>query len=134
MQITMLQGKIHRVTVKEARVDYVGSITVDPALLEAAGIREYQLVQVVNVTNGARLETYTIASPKPGDGMVCLNGAAAHSFAPGDVAIIMSYAQMATEEAETHQPKVVFVDEENRPVRIAHYEKAGALYQDEREA
>ncbi len=134
MLITMLQGKIHRVTVKEARVDYVGSITVDPVLLEAAGIAEYQLVQVVNVSNGARLETYAIASATPGDGQVCLNGAAAHSFAPGDVAIIMSYAQMATEEAKTHQPKVVFVNEENRPVRVTHYEKAGTLYETERQA
>lgn len=134
MQVTMLQGKIHRVTVKEARIDYVGSITVDPVLLNAAGIAEYQLVQVVNVTNGQRLETYAIASPTPGDGMVCLNGAAAHFFNPGDTAIIMAYAQMATEEAKTHQPKVVFVDEENRPVRVTHYEKAGALYQNERHA
>jgi aspartate 1-decarboxylase len=95
----MLKSKIHRATVKQAEIDYVGSITVDPVLMEAAGILEYEKVAVVDVTNGARLETYTIAG-EPNSGMICLNGAAAKLIEKDDIVIIMAYAQMESEEAK----------------------------------
>ncbi|MBT1166507.1 aspartate 1-decarboxylase [Bifidobacterium simiarum] len=126
MQLNMLKGKIHRVTVTEARLDYVGSITIDSDLLDAAGILEYEKVTVVNVNNGQRLETYTIAG-EPGSGVICLNGAAAHFFDPGDIAIIMCYCQVDAEEAKTHKPKVVFVDEKNHATRVTNYEKHGQI-------
>ena len=126
MMLEMLKGKIHRATVVQAEVDYVGSITVDENLLDAAGILEYETVQVVNVNNGARLETYTIAGER-GSGMICLNGAAAHCATPGDKVIIMCYAQMTSEEARDHRPSVVFVDESNRPARVTTYERHGRL-------
>lgn len=112
MMLTMLKGKIHRATIRQAELNYVGSITVDPVLLEAAGIREYEMVQVVDCNNGSRLETYTIAG-EPGSGMICLNGAAARLVQPGDTCIIMCYCQVTPEEAKTHRPNVVFVDENN---------------------
>ncbi len=124
MNITMLKGKIHRAVVTQAELDYVGSITVDPALLEAAGILEYEYVQVVDIENGNRFETYTIAGERD-SGMICLNGAAARQVLPGDHVIIMSYASMTEQEAETHRPKVVFVDEQNRILRTVRYEKHG---------
>lgn len=127
MQITMLKGKIHRATVVQAELNYVGSITVDEALLEAAGIREYEYVQVVDIDNGNRLETYTIAGER-GSGMICLNGAAARCVSVGDKVIIMSYAQMSEEEANNHTPKVVFVDDDNHIDRITNYEKHGQLF------
>jgi len=126
MTITMLSGKIHRAVVKEAKLDYVGSITVDPVLMEAAGIREYEYVQVVDIENGNRFETYTIAG-EPGSGMICLNGAAARQVLVGDHVIIMSYCNLTPEEADGHKPKVVFVDGENKIVRTANYEKHGEL-------
>lgn len=126
MMLEMLKGKIHRATVVQAEVDYVGSITVDENLLDAAGILEYEKVQVVNVNNGARLETYTIAGER-GSGMICLNGAAAHCATPGDKVIIMCYAQLTSEEARDHRPSVVFVDESNRPARVTTYERHGRL-------
>ncbi len=98
MTYTMLKGKIHRAVVKQADLNYVGSITVDTELLEAAGIMEYELVQIVDVENGNRFETYTIAG-EPGSGMICLNGAAARHVAVGDHVILMCYAQMTPEEA-----------------------------------
>jgi aspartate 1-decarboxylase len=126
MVLEMLKGKIHRATVVQAEVDYVGSITVDEDLLDAAGILEYEKVQVFDVNNGQRLETYTIAGER-GSGMICLNGAAARCVNPGDKVIIMCYAQLPAEEARAHRPRVVFVDEANRPVRITSYEKHGRL-------
>ncbi len=126
MFINMLKGKIHRATVKQAELHYVGSITVDPKLLEAAGILEYEYVQIVDVENGSRFETYTIAG-EPDSGMICLNGAAARQVAVGDHIIIMSYAQMTPEEAKEHKPNVVFVDEENKIREISRYEKYGEL-------
>ena len=126
MQLEMLKGKIHRAVVKQAELDYVGSITVDSKLLEAAGIREYEKVAVVDVENGNRLETYTIAG-EPGSGMICLNGAAAHCVEVGDHVIIMCYALLDEKEADTHHPKVVFVDEENHIARRTNYEKHGRL-------
>ena len=105
----MLKGKIHRATVTQAELDYVGSITVDIQLLEDAGIFEYEKVQIVDVNNGARFETYTIAGER-GSGVICLNGAAARLVQPGDIVIIMSYASMPLEEARTFKPSVIFPD------------------------
>ena len=129
MLINMLKGKIHRATVVQAELNYVGSITVDPELMDAAGILEYEYVQIVDVENGNRFETYTIAG-EPGSGMICLNGAAARQVAVGDHVIIMSYAQMTPEEAKGHHPKVVFVDDENKIARVTNYEKHGKLTED----
>ena len=126
MQYNMLKGKIHRAVVKQADLNYVGSITVDTDLLEAAGILEYELVQIVDVENGNRFETYTIAG-EPGSGMICLNGAAARQAQVGDHVIIMCYCQMTPEEAKDHKPKVVFVDEQNHISRVTNYEKHGQL-------
>ena len=126
MQITMLKGKIHRAVVQQAELNYVGSITVDPELMEQAGILEYELVQIVDVENGNRFETYTIAG-EPGSGMICLNGAAARQAQGGDHVIIMCYCQMTPEEAKDHKPKVVFVDEQNHISRVTNYEKHGQL-------
>ena len=122
MTIQMLKAKIHRAVVQQAELNYVGSITVDSELMKAAGIFEYEKVQIVDVENGSRFETYTIAG-EPGSGMICLNGAAARMVQPGDHIILMSYCDMTPEEAKNHQPQVVFVDEENRICRIASYEK-----------
>lgn len=126
MTIEMLKGKIHRATVKQAELDYVGSITVDEGLMDAAEIFEYEKVQIVNVNNGNRFETYVIAG-KRNSGMICLNGAAARCVSVGDKIIIMAYAQMTPEEARKHKPAVVFVDEHNKPLRITNYEKHGEL-------
>ncbi len=126
MNITMLKGKIHRATVIQAELNYVGSITIDEALMEAAGIREYEQVQIVDIENGSRFETYVIAGDR-GSGMICLNGAAARMVQVGDRVIIMCYAMMTPEEAKEHTPKVVFVDDKNRIQRITRYEKHGLL-------
>lgn len=126
MQLTMLKGKIHRAVVKQAELNYVGSITIDPKLMEAAGILEYEQVQIVDVENGNRFETYTIDG-EPGSGMICLNGAAARQVQVGDHVIIMAYFQMDAKEAADHKPKVVFVDEENHISRVSNYEKHGQL-------
>ena len=126
MEITMLKGKIHRALVTQAELNYVGSITVDTELLEAAGIMEYEYVQIVDVENGNRFETYTIAG-EPGSGMICLNGAAARQVMVGDHVIIMSYASMTPQEAKEHKPHVVFVDHDNKIHRVSRYEKHGLL-------
>ena len=126
MTITMLKGKIHRATVVQAELDYVGSITVDEDLLDAAGILEYEKVQIVDINNGSRFETYTIAG-KRGSGLICLNGAAARCVQVGDKVIIMSYCEMNGGEAKEHKPTVVFVDDSNKIKEIAHYEKHGEL-------
>lgn len=112
MLIEMLTSKIHRVRVTEANLNYVGSITIDTELLEAAGILEGQRVWIVNNNNGERFDTYTIAG-KPGSGIICLNGAAARKAQPGDIIIIMTYAQMTPEEAASHKSTVIFPDEDN---------------------
>ncbi len=126
MNITMLKGKIHRATVVQAELNYVGSITIDEALMEAAGILEYEQVQIVDIENGNRFETYVIAGER-NSGMICLNGAAARMVQAGDRVIIMCYAAMTPEEAKTHTPKVVFVDGKNRISRVTRYEKHGLL-------
>jgi aspartate 1-decarboxylase len=110
---TMCKGKIHRATVTQANLNYVGSITIDQDLLDAANIYPYEKVQIVNINNGSRLETYTIAGAR-GSGVICLNGAAARLTSEGDLIIIISYAQFNEEEIRTLVPKIVFVDENNR--------------------
>jgi aspartate 1-decarboxylase len=126
MQIEMLKGKIHRATVTQAELNYVGSITVDTELLEKAGIQEYQRVEIVNVDNGERFATYTIAGER-GSGIICLNGAAARCACVGDKVILMAYCQMTPEEAREHKPSVVFLGEGNRIEKITDYEKHGVI-------
>ncbi|MGN0334427.1 MAG: aspartate 1-decarboxylase [Lachnospiraceae bacterium] len=126
MTVEMLKSKIHRAVVKQAELDYVGSITVDEELLDAAGILEYEKVQIVDINNGSRFETYTICG-EPGSGMICLNGAAARCVSTGDKIIIMAYGSYEPQEAKTHKPSVVFVDENNKISRITSYEKHGLL-------
>ncbi len=126
MLVNMLKGKIHRATVVQAELDYVGSITVDEELLNASGIYEYEKVQVVDVNNGNRFETYTIAGERD-SGLICLNGAAARKVQTGDKIIIMAYAMMDEDEVQTHSPKVVFVDDHNKILRTTNYEKHGLL-------
>lgn len=126
MQIEMLKAKIHRATVTQAELDYVGSITVDIGLLEASGILEYEKVQIVDINNGSRFETYTIAGERD-SGVICLNGAAARCVSTGDKIIIMAYCTLTPEEAKTHTPKVVFVDEKNDIDKITDYEKHGEI-------
>lgn len=109
MQIEVLKSKIHRVTVTEARLDYIGSITIDEDLLDAANIISGERVYIVNNNNGARLDTYTIPGPR-GSGVICLNGAAARLVQPGDIVIIMSYATMTPDEARAFRPTVIFPD------------------------
>ncbi|MGB4881552.1 MAG: aspartate 1-decarboxylase [Neisseria sp.] len=118
---TMLGGKIHRAIVTEADLNYVGSITVDLDLLDAAGICVNEKVQIVNNNNGARFETYTIPGER-GSGVICLNGAAARMVQKGDIVIIMSYLMMTNDEAKNHQPNVVLVNEKNKIRGIIHYE------------
>ncbi|HEY3438923.1 MAG TPA: aspartate 1-decarboxylase [Actinotalea sp.] len=113
----MMLGKVHRATVTGSDLDYVGSITVDGALLEAADIWEGQQVDVVDVTNGARLTTYAIAGAR-GSGVVCLNGPAAHLVHPGDLVIVIAYGLLPDDEARTYTPHVVHVDEANRIVDV----------------
>jgi aspartate 1-decarboxylase len=113
MLLTFLSGKIHRATVTEACVDYEGSISIDASLLHGAGIRPYERVEVYNVTTGARFATYAIVGPA-GSGMIGVNGAAAHLATRGDLVIIAAYAQLTPEEADRHQPRLVFVDAANR--------------------
>lgn len=126
MTINMLKAKIHRAVVRQAELNYVGSITIDTELMEAAGILEYEKVQIADVESGTRFETYTIAG-EAGSGMICLNGAAARQVQVGDHIIIMAYCDVTPEEAKAHKPKVVFVDEENKIKRLATYEKHGEL-------
>lgn len=126
MILEMLKSKIHRATVTQAELNYVGSITIDESLMEAAGIYEYEKVQIADVDNGARFETYVIAG-EARSGIICLNGAAARMVSTGDKVIIMCYAQMSPEEAGNNPPKVVFVDERNQITSVARYEKHGVL-------
>lgn len=117
MYRTMMKSKIHRATVTEANLNYVGSITIDQEILEQVDILPNERVQVVNNHNGARLETYVIPGER-GSGVICLNGAAARLVQPGDQIIIMSYAMMDEEEAQSHQPKIALMDENNRIQRM----------------
>ncbi|KJK55326.1 aspartate 1-decarboxylase [Saccharothrix sp. ST-888] len=110
---TMLKSKIHRATVTQADLHYVGSVTVDEDLLDAADLLPGELVHIVDINNGARLETYTIAGPR-GSGVIGINGAAARLVHPGDLVILIAYGQLETAEAKAYEPKVVFVDADNR--------------------
>jgi aspartate 1-decarboxylase len=114
---TMMKSKIHRATVTQADLHYVGSVTVDEDLLDAADLLAGEMVHIVDVTNGARLETYTIAGPR-GSGVIGINGAAAHLVHPGDIVILIAYAQMETAEAKAFDPAVVFVDAQNKVVTL----------------
>ena len=116
---TMLKSKIHRATVTQADLNYVGSVTVDTDLLDAADLLPGERVAIVDVTNGARLETYVIAGPR-GSGVIGINGAAAHLVHPGDLVILIAYAQMDDGTARTFQPRVVHVDADNRIVHLGH--------------
>lgn len=116
---TMMKGKIHRARVTEANVDYEGSITIDGALMKAADILPFELVHVVDVDNGARLETYAIEG-EPGSGTICINGAAARLIHDGDLVIIISYCQLPDEEARNISPRIVKVDAKNRMLHHAH--------------
>jgi len=110
---TLLKSKIHRATVTDANLEYKGSVTIDPLLLEAADIVEFEQVQIYDITNGARLTTYAIPG-EPGSGDICINGAAAHLVRPNDLVIIASYATYDDAEARKHRPKLIYVDEANR--------------------
>ncbi len=121
MILTMLKGKIHNATVTQADLNYMGSITIDKTLMEAAGIIENEKVQIVNNNNGARLETYVIQGARD-TGIICLNGAAARLVQPGDKIIIICYAQMEEAEAKNYKPKVVFVKEDNSIHIVTNYE------------
>jgi len=109
MYIEVLKSKIHRVTVTEANLNYLGSITIDEDLMDAAGLAENEKVQVVNINNGERLDTYVITGGR-GTGVICLNGPAARKVAVGDVVIIMSYAMVDVKEAKSHRPVIIFPD------------------------
>ena len=119
MMRIMMKSKIHRATVTQADLHYVGSVTLDAALMEAADLLEGEQVVIVDITNGARLETYVIPGPR-GSGVIGINGAAAHLVHPGDLVIIMSYAVLDDAEARALKPRVVHVDEQNRVVKIGH--------------
>jgi aspartate 1-decarboxylase len=118
---TMMKSKLHRATVTEANLNYVGSITIDEDLLDIVDMYPNEKVQIVNNNNGARLETYIIAGPR-GSGMICLNGAAARLVQPGDKIIIISYAMMTDEEAKRFRPRIAILDENNKVVSLIHEE------------
>jgi aspartate 1-decarboxylase len=118
----MMRAKIHRATVTEANLNYVGSITIDEDILDAVGIYPHEQVQIVDNNNGARFETYTIAGPR-GSGVICLNGAAARLVHPGDIIIIMAYSLMTDEEARAHEPRIAILGEQNQMVEMLYKEK-----------
>ena len=130
MTITLLKAKIHRAVVTQADADYVGSITIDTHLMRESGILEYEKVTVADIDSGNRFETYVIAGEED-SGIICLNGAAAKLVEVGDKVIIMAYARMTPREAKNHRPTVLFVDESNKLVRKAKYEKHGLLTEQE---
>lgn len=126
MELTLLKAKIHRATVTQADLNYVGSITIDRELMDRAGILEYEQVQIVDINNGSRFETYVIQG-EPGSGVICLNGAAARMVAVGDKIIIMVYARMNEKEARTNKPTVLFMNENNQIEAIKDYETHGEI-------
>ncbi len=126
MYITVLKSKIHRATVTQSELNYVGSITIDKALMDAAGLVEYEKVQIADIDNGNRFETYIITGEE-NSGCICLNGAAAKCVTVGDKIIIMAYAQMTPEEIKNYKPDVVFVNEKNEIVEKADCEKHGEI-------
>ena len=126
MFIEVLKSKIHRVTVTDADLNYIGSITIDRTLMEAAGLIEYEKVQILDNNNGERFETYVIAG-EANSGTICLNGAAARLVQPGDVVIIMSYVLLSEPEIAAHRPKVVLVDAQNKIRDVIDYEPANTI-------
>ncbi|MBG9812813.1 L-aspartate 1-decarboxylase [Bacillus endophyticus] len=130
MRLTLMKSKIHRATVTEANLNYVGSVTIDEEVLESVGLLPNEKVQVVNINNGERIETYAIKGEK-GSGVICLNGAAARLFQPGDLVIIIGYADMEEEEAKVHKPKVAIMGDNNVIEEMItdenHGEKKGTL-------
>ncbi len=124
--LTMLKSKIHRATVTQAELNYVGSITIDEALLKEAGIYEYEKVQIVDINNGNRFETYVISGEK-NSGVICLNGAAARCVQVNDKIIIMAYAQINEDDIKSFKPKVLFLDEQNKKINLTNYEKHGLM-------
>lgn len=126
MQINILKSKIHRATITEANLNYVGSITIDKELMDNANIIEYEKIQVADVNNGSRLETYVIAGER-GSRVVCLNGAAARYVQPGDKVILMTYGQMNECEAKDYKPIVVFVNDDNSISEVTNYERHGEI-------
>jgi len=126
MMLNMFKGKIHRATITEANLNYVGSITIDRELMDQAGIIAGERVQIVDNNNGSRLETYVIEGERH-SGVICLNGAAARLVQPGDSCIIIAYCWIDGEEAKTFKPKVVFVDENNKPIEVADHETHGDI-------
>ena len=117
----MLKGKIHRATVTGADLDYVGSLTLDEDLMDACYLKEFEKIQVLNITNGNRIETYLIRGER-GSGQVCINGAAAHLIHKGDLVIIVSYCQMTYQESITHKPQIIHVDEQNHIIATSNQE------------
>ena len=117
----MLKGKIHRATVTEADLDYVGSLTLDEELMDACGLKEFEKIQVLDITNGNRIETYLICG-KRGSGQVCINGAAAHLIHEGDLVIIVSYCQVTYEESLIHKPQIIHVDPQNHIIAKSNQE------------
>ena len=126
MLFNMFHGKIHRATVTEANLEYMGSITIDSTLMKLAGILPGERVQIVDNNNGARLETYVIEG-EPDSRVICLNGAAARKVTVGDKVIIIAYAMMTHQEAQDCVPKVVMVDDDNRPLKVRGTELAGEI-------
>lgn len=126
MELEILKAKIHRATVTEADLHYVGSITIDQDLMDAATLLSYEKVLVVDIDNGNRLETYIIPGPRK-SGIICLNGASARLVCAGDKVIIMAFCRMSPEEAISHRPNVVFVDENNAIREITSYEEHGMI-------
>jgi len=126
MFLTMLKGKLHRATVTQANINYVGSVTIDGNLLKESGILPGEKVQIVNVNNGERMETYTIEG-EADSGIICLNGAAARLVQVGDKVIIIAYAMMDEKEARTFQPNVLALDDQNRIVKVKHKEVHGTV-------
>ena len=124
MRRRMMKSKIHRATVTDANLHYVGSITIDPLLLEAADILEYEQVAIVDIDNGNRFETYTILG-EPGSGDMCLNGAAARLVHPGDKIIVISYADYEDAELKEYEPTVVHVDDRNRAISVGKGQAPG---------
>lgn len=127
MILTMLKGKIHRATCTGADLSYNGSITIDPVLLEAAGILEHEQVDVLDITNGHRLTTYAIRSKKRGSGELTINGAAAHLVKKGDLLIVCAFVQMKPKQAKTHKPRVILVDSQNRVAKAERASRSGKV-------
>lgn len=126
MLLNMLKSKIHRAVVTESNLNYVGSITIDRDLMDAAGLFEYEQVQIVDINNGNRLETYVIAGQR-GSGVICLNGAAARLVCVGDLVIIMAYCLIDSKAVAEHLPKIVFVDDSNKIVEVCGHETYGQI-------